>query len=704
MRTALLRLRHQSLVPGAVAATVGTVGLIIWWPDLETADRVASIGSFAVAALTMLVAVFGRRGTREPRSLAERQAALRAAVRQQWRVEEALRRVQDPAPIPVRWAPVGAALGVQDHWVNVRVAGPVSGDSGHPDRGGHEPVAVAGRIVEVAEVFRRIPSRRLVVLGAAGGGKSVLLIRLVSDLIDDGRPDDPVPVLLSLTTWDARRHGFVDWLTARLIAEYPALAAPDGDFDSTAAALVADRRILPALDGFDELPVLVRRAALLALNAAAPRLPGFVLTSRVDQYVDAVRDSDVLTGAAVVRLLPLRWADLAAYLPRTTRPTGPDLAGKWDPVLARLRAVTDEEMPDPPEPGDPIGGRDQRQARILAAVLATPLLTSLARAEYSDTGADPTELLDPHRFGTVRDLVDHLLDRAVPVAYAGHRGAPVGADVARVTSWLAWLARHGGPDIAWWRLSTVPPRAVSATVGALAGGIGLGLVAGSAAGLPVAGLGAAIGALAAAFVMVRLPLTPTGLRGGPHSGRRRPATRPVRPRFRPTYGSLGWLTGGVALVAAGWLAAGGRAAVVGATALLLAWALDAWLDVPTDVTAAAGPLAVLRADRRAALLRASARGGIIGCPVAVLVDIRTGLAVTAAVALASVLFTAWGRFAVARAWFALRGELPIRLIGFLDDAHHRGVLRQIGGVYQFRHARLRERLLTSSPDATGGPR
>lgn len=668
----------------------------------------ASIGSFAVAAMTMLVAVLGRRGTRETRSLAERQAALRAAVRQQWRVEEALRRVQDPAPIPVRWAPVDEELGVQDHWVNVRLAEAVTGDPGHPARGGQEPVAVAGRVHEVAEVFRRIPSRRLVVLGAAGGGKSVLLIRLVSDLIDDGRPDDPVPVLLSLTTWDVRRQGFIDWLTARLIAEYPALAAPENDVDSTAAALIADRRILPALDGLDELPVLVRRAALLALNAAAPRLPGFVLTSRVDQYVDAVRDSDVLTGAAVVRLLPLRWADLAAYLPRTTRPTGPDLASKWDPVLSRLRAVADEAMSDPPEPdvrnADVIGDGDQRQARILAAVLATPLLTSLARAEYSDTGADPTELLDPGRFGTVRDLVGHLLDRAVPVAYAGHQGAPIAADVTRVTSWLAWLARHGGPDIAWWRLSTTPPRVVFATVGALAGGIGLGLVAGSAAGSTVAGLGAVVGGLAAAFIMVRLPLTPTGLRGGPNSGgRRRPVTGPVRPRYRPTSGSLGWLTGGVALVVAGWLAAGGRAAAAGATALLLAWALDAWLDVPTDVTAAAGPLAVLRADRRAALLRAAARGGIIGCTVAALVDIRTGLAVTAAVALASVLFTAWGRFSVARAWFALRGELPIRLIAFLDDAHHRGVLRQIGGVYQFRHARLRERLLTRSPDPTYGP-
>jgi hypothetical protein len=30
-------------------------------------------------------------------------------------------------------------------------------------------------------------------------------------------------------------------------------------------------------------------------------------------------------------------------------------------------------------------------------------------------------------------------------------------------------------------------------------------------------------------------------------------------------------------------------------------------------------------------------------------------------------------------------------MGFLVDAHRRGVLRQAGGAYQYRHARLRDR-------------
>ncbi|MFG1848562.1 NACHT domain-containing protein [Micromonospora carbonacea] len=685
MRRILSKVRHQPLVPYVVTAAVVAAGWVIWRSDLETADRVASVGSFTVAAATLLLAVWGGRARRPARSLDEHQGALRAAVRQQWRVEEALRRVQDPMPIPVRWEALPAGLGGQDHWANVGLA--AAGATA-------VEMAVAGRLPEAAAVFRRIPSRRLVVLGPAGGGKSVLLIRLVLDLIAAGGPGEPVPMLLSVTSWDPGRAGFADWLVARLAADYPALAAGHPDFGTVAAALLAEERVLPVLDGLDELPAAARPAALLALNAASPGLPGVVVASRTAQYLDAVRGGDVLTGAAVVRLLPLGVADLAAYLPRTARPTGRASATAWEPVLARLAGAPADD-----------------RARLVGGVLATPLMTSLARAAYSDTGADPAALLDAGRFGTADDLAGHLLDRAVPVAYTEHAGGAAARTAARVVPWLAWLAAHAGPDIAWWRLSAVVPRAVPAVAGGVFGAVALGVVAGAAGGGVAAVLGAAVGAVVSGFVMVRQPLVPTGLPAddGGGAGWHRQAARllrtggvasgpPAPGRGVVTPGLVGWVTGGAAIVAAGWLSGGGAAAVAAAGALLLALFLDAWLDVPTDVTAAAGPLAVLRADRRTALAKAVVRGGILGVTTAALIDAGTGLAVAAATAGASVLFTAWGRFGVARAWFAVRGELPWRLLAFLDDAHRRGVLRQIGGVYQFRHARLRERLLVPRPE------
>ena len=69
----------------------------------------------------------------------------------------------------------------------------------------------------------------------------------------------------------------------------------------------------------------------------------------------------------------------------------------------------------------------------------------------------------------------------------------------------------------------------------------------------------------------------------------------------------------------------------------------------------------------------------------------TGIAV--AVGLAVTAFgVAWPRWLVARGWLALRGRLPFRLMSFLDDAHQRGVLRQAGPFYQFRHIELQHHL------------
>jgi hypothetical protein len=56
----------------------------------------------------------------------------------------------------------------------------------------------------------------------------------------------------------------------------------------------------------------------------------------------------------------------------------------------------------------------------------------------------------------------------------------------------------------------------------------------------------------------------------------------------------------------------------------------------------------------------------------------------------------WGAFSVSRVWLALAEKMPIRIMIFLDEAYRRGVLRQVGGSYQFRHTELKEALLASA--------
>jgi hypothetical protein len=52
----------------------------------------------------------------------------------------------------------------------------------------------------------------------------------------------------------------------------------------------------------------------------------------------------------------------------------------------------------------------------------------------------------------------------------------------------------------------------------------------------------------------------------------------------------------------------------------------------------------------------------------------------------------WVRYQIVRSVLTSRRLLPWRLGAFLRDAHRLGILRQAGAVYQFRHARLQDRL------------
>src|SRR5262249_30089859 len=140
-------------------------------------------------------------------------------------------------------------------------------------------------------VYRAVPSRRLVVLGRAGAGKTVLALRLLVGLLDGpGAEVARVPVVFSLASWDPTRQALRDWLIEQLCADYPFLemrVRTGAGGGRRAAALVGAGRALPILDGFDEIADGWRVAALTALNEQEHRCP-LVLTSRTEPYRTAV--------------------------------------------------------------------------------------------------------------------------------------------------------------------------------------------------------------------------------------------------------------------------------------------------------------------------------------------------------------------------------------------------------------------------------
>ncbi|WP_435244317.1 NACHT domain-containing protein [Streptomyces sioyaensis] len=362
--------------------------------------------------------------------LKARADALAGAVEDMWAAEARLRRLQDPEPLPVRWRPVDMPLA--DHDENVW------------RRSEAHAALRRGQLSEVRAAFLSVPSRRVVVLGPPGSGKTVLALSLTLDLLATREPGDAVPVVLPAGTWDAVREPLRAWMAARIAADFPALAARVPGGGTLADALVAARLVVPVLDGFDELPEAQRIPAMRRLNAELDADSPLFLTSRTDAYAATVGAHDVLTAAAVVELSPLSSADAFAYLTRTSRPRRtPDgrVGTAWSATLDRLVATG-----GPPE-------------HALREVLSRPLMVAVARAVYGDGARDPEELLDG-RFSTAARIEEYLLAAFVPAVFGDTSGSRWTS--AEAHRWLGFLARHmrhrGTGQLAWWELQRAVPR------------------------------------------------------------------------------------------------------------------------------------------------------------------------------------------------------------------------------------------------------
>ncbi|WP_432907494.1 NACHT domain-containing protein [Micromonospora matsumotoense] len=653
----------------------------------------------------------------------------------QWRQEAALRGLQDPLPIPVRWRATLSGE-FRDH---LHLTGdPVDGSTA--DLG------------SFTDAFWRLRQRRLVVLGGPGSGKTSLAVLLVIELLQRMREGHPVPVLLSLASWQPRVEHLATWLERQLLREYPHLSV------GTVRVLLRDQRVLPVLDGLDELPAAEQPTALKKLNAALAAGGPLVLTCRTDDYARTIRSASVLRSAAVVQAEPLTAEAVSEYLLECATPLHQD----------RWRPLTDALTRDPSSP--------------VAKALSVPLLLWLCRVVYEHAGPDrlPGELTNSGDFPTAEAIERYLLRALVPSVYPSGpqpppqpgRKAPRGWSSPdgdrgheRVSRWFGYLAQHLGqcrkPDLAWWELGTAMRPLPRTIVVGLAAGTGLGLTvwlvdwliymlayAGPSRGLmPRLAEGLSVGfadglvngiPAALAFMLIhRLAIRGSALEPSRVRIRIRGRTGQSDVRSIPEIlarARIGLVAGlaagaGIGLLvglaqalhyrnAAGLMAGPPTSVVFGAAFALgggLAAGLMAWLEAPVDIEAASDPRGLLDLNRKTALLQWLAIGPLFGTVaglgVGVIVKLLdgslwgvtltwtleggllAGLLTALGGGLGALLsLTAWGQWVVlARIWLPLTRRLPWRVMTFLEDAHQqRGILRQTGAFYQFRHTRLQD--------------
>jgi hypothetical protein len=282
----------------------------------------------------------------------------------------------------------------------------------------------------IGRFFSDLRPQRLLVVGDSGAGKTVVAIELVLHLVEPfmtGTPGRIVPVRLNAARWTLG-SSFEPWLAEQLVRDF-GLAAKD------AARLVRDRRVLPVLDGLDELdpepstgPPRRAIGLLGELNRYSDlsgREPGaVVVTCRADRHAELSEARTGLDDAARIHLHNLSTEQISAYL-HARWPDGHPCGEHRDRIRAALSGTS---------------------MMAVRTALATPwrLVLTVTAVE---SGADPAELLradDDDVQKAAARITHRLLDAYVPAAtgLSPRTGQGTTYHPAQVRSWLVQLAAH----------------------------------------------------------------------------------------------------------------------------------------------------------------------------------------------------------------------------------------------------------------------
>jgi hypothetical protein len=183
---------HLGVAAMFVAILGGLPGLYLAWASYRDAQREA-----------------------DKAGLAEIADELAARLRSDWDREAEARGLNDPYPLPVTWTAASPPLaGDLDALRKLAASGAGWSAQGQQNWARGPGDLAGGGDRKLADVLAAVPTRRLVVLGEPGSGKTMLMVGLVLDLLHPDRRSsiDPVPVLASLAAWDPASQDLHSWL------------------------------------------------------------------------------------------------------------------------------------------------------------------------------------------------------------------------------------------------------------------------------------------------------------------------------------------------------------------------------------------------------------------------------------------------------------------------------------------------------------
>jgi hypothetical protein len=608
-----------------------------------------------------------------------------------------------------------------------------------------EPPKIEGTFESIADVFgaEGLPSR-LVVLGEPGAGKSILAMSLTVELLQ-AKPKrgvrvrstrtKAIPVLLQLAMWDPAVP-LKTWAATQMARTYPWLGEEiqmeEGHSSTLATWLIEQRRVMMVLDGLDEIAKENRLTAFEKLSEAASHGQEMVVTCRTREYAQVVFEAKhPMPKTPVIRLFPLPLPEVGNYLKKADTDDQP----RFSRLLRHVETAPDG---------------------ALAKALRSPFALWLVTTVYRDADKNPSEL---SAYDSEHHILRHLLNGLIPAVYSTEvddklprREKP---QVAAAQRRLSKIAKYLGPEsedqnIDWWRLPEhVPGWFIGGIIGPLVGcllgaavglaaairfnpnagvrfGILFGVITGVLSGVTSARMqehpramdlhlgfeysrfvscitvGVAVG-LTAGWADARHGGLIVGLISGAVVG---PAcTIPCKRVFGWKPGITAGLAGAIAIGLASGLSKGNGQPTLSGLGAGVIFALAAWVFVgifqPSKDKLVVNPRSLLKRDRAGSLIVAVTAGiafaVVFGVALGSLIGVVAFVALTVTVSLT---VSMWAAFNVSRIWLASTGMLPMQIMGFLDEAYRRGILRQDGGSYQFRHIELKEALREPAPEPT----
>ncbi|MGW4826335.1 NACHT domain-containing protein [Amycolatopsis japonica] len=561
--------------------------------------------------------------------------------------------------------------------------------------------APGGSTARSGDYFLSLDRRRMVVLGGAGAGKSVLVLQLAVDLLDrglDDRTGEPyVPVRMDLASFDPFVNGrtlegqgdlalsdsFDGWLADQLMRQGVSQR-------QAAERLVAEHRVLPLLDGLDEMGDPARSVAVLrALNIGARTRP-FVLTCRPEWFAE-VSERVRLCDTSVVELQPLSPAAVRGYLIgrldwRADEP-------RWRKALKAIE-VADGGAFKWPNP--------------FADALRSPWRLYLCVTAFAERG-DPYDELA----GMAPDEVtDHLLRRLIPELTARH--ASTHGSHWRpedVTHWLRIMARsseplrHQSAEISipalWPAAGRVLPRFVGALCQASIGWMmGLAILLADSPPLftvddPVwtrwiFALCLMLMVCGTAFINTGMPVMVSEL--SLHLWRSAKGWRTIATSILPFS-----ILGGAVMAGVFSIVLSVRFALVSGLAVFVL--LFCQLALARRPTVSSRPSQVVRRSVVFDVTMALSVGAAFATMASIADQPVLASGVIGAFLLAR---PTWFRYGAAIVLGRRGNRLPWRPARFLDWAHEVGLVRLSGGGVEFRHPELRAWLLEHEPEQRPG--